>query len=65
MVIFQSTRFHDLMDKVEELNGEKGQEILDAVGGEADKEKLCSVQEFVHNSSELGDFIDNLEKEEG
>jgi hypothetical protein len=60
MVIFRSDGFHDMMDNVEEAKGENGAKVLEEVGGPPDKEKLCSVQEFVPNSIELLDLLNSI-----
>ena len=62
MVIFKSEEFHDIMDNVEELKGKDRDKILQTIGGEADREKLCSMQEFVPNSIELLEFLSSLQQ---
>jgi hypothetical protein len=61
MVILNNNAFHDLTDTTQEAKGANSKDFFNQVG-RADKEKLCSVQEFVSNSEELSDFFQNIAK---
>lgn len=55
--IFTSDQFHDFADGVNSMERHRYLEYC----GNADREKLCSVQEYVHNSKSLFEAIHELE----
>lgn len=55
--ILESEKFHDLNDEVSVDEMKRFLEIV----GDVDKEKLCSVQEYVQNSKSLFEAIHDLE----
>lgn len=57
--IIQSERFHDLADGVDYRELKRFLEYC----GPADKEKLCSVQEYVQNSKSLGEALQDFQME--
>jgi len=58
MVIIESDSFHDILDNTKEMKDER---ILNLCG-EPDKKKLCSIQQFIPNSQELVEFLQDFQK---
>ncbi len=62
MAIIQAPVFHDVIDETEEvkLNPDP---ILQEIGP-VDKEKLCSVQEFISDAEDIADFLQGISQRE-
>lgn len=56
MVILKDNSFHDITDNTTELANNK-EEFLNQLG-HPDKEKFCSAQEFIKDSQELQEFLE-------
>jgi hypothetical protein len=61
MIILTNNNFHDITDNTQEMKGENKEQFLAWIG-QPDREKFCSVQEFIPDSEELFDFMQGIEK---
>jgi len=59
MLIFENPVFHDITDNTRELHDQK-ENLFKAIGA-PDREKICSIQEYIQDSEELGDWQDKME----
>lgn len=60
MVILKNEQFHDITDNTQEMNGDRREKTIQKYGM-ADREKLCSAQQFIPDSKELMEFANELE----
>jgi len=64
-VVLKDDKFPDIMDNVSELNDPNTREdILRRVGGEPDRERVCFVQAFIHDSVDLLNFNNEMTKKQ-